>query len=198
MSTTLSFNSSTVTERIVLGSVAAAALSYYAWRILASKPISSNKGSYSNTRAVSVKGVNGVPFDDAGRTMHVNVKEGDVAARILSVGDAGRAERIALLLEPRNGEKAIHVTNSSRGFTTYTGLFRGVPLSIVATGMGCSMMDFVVRECRGEEIARARDARGRFAPMKHDAASARSFRSARISLRFTPRPLPSAFALGLA
>ncbi len=29
-----------------------------------------------------------------------------------------------------------------------TGLFEGVPLSIVATGMGISMIDFVVRECR--------------------------------------------------
>ena len=132
--------------RVVIGSVTAIAVSTLIYRFLQSK---SNK-KYSNTRAVPVKGVNGVPFDSEGRTMHVNVKVGDVAARILSVGDSGRAERIALLLEPPVGEALVHVTHSTRGFTTYTGRFRGKPLTIVATGMGTAMMDFAVRECRGE------------------------------------------------
>lgn len=37
---------------------------------------------------------------------------------------------------------------SSRGFFTYTGTFKGVPVSVVAIGMGPSMMDFFVRESR--------------------------------------------------
>lgn len=37
---------------------------------------------------------------------------------------------------------------STRGFVTHTGTFRGVPVSIIATGMGYPMMDFVVRETR--------------------------------------------------
>ncbi|KAJ2731579.1 hypothetical protein IW152_004447 [Coemansia sp. BCRC 34962] len=38
--------------------------------------------------------------------------------------------------------------SSHRGFLTITGVYRGVPLSIVAIGMGTSMMDFFVRETR--------------------------------------------------
>lgn len=37
---------------------------------------------------------------------------------------------------------------SSRGFTTFTGKYRGVPCSVVSIGMGPSMMDFFVRESR--------------------------------------------------
>ena len=36
----------------------------------------------------------------------------------------------------------------SRGFTTYTGRFNSTLVSIVATGMGTAMMDFLVRESR--------------------------------------------------
>lgn len=89
-----------------------------------------------------------VPRDAAGRTMHLGVAAGDVAARILSVGDEARAARIAVLLSPPAGAAAVRVTRSSRGFTTYLGVFRGVDISIVVTGMGCAMMDFVVRETR--------------------------------------------------
>ena len=42
----------------------------------------------------------GMPLDGEGRTYHLGIKAGEVADRILSVGDAGRAERIAALLEP--------------------------------------------------------------------------------------------------
>lgn len=75
-----------------------------------------------------------------GRTMHLNVVEGDVNPRILSVGDAGRGERISSYLEN------LRIINSTRGFLTYSGTFEGVPVSIIVTGMGIPMMDFVVRE----------------------------------------------------
>jgi uridine phosphorylase len=84
--------------------------------------------------------VNAVPMEN-GCTMHLGVREGDVAARVLSVGDVGRAERLsAALLEGRR------TVTSSRGFVTHTGTFAGVPLTICATLMGFSNMDFVVRE----------------------------------------------------
>ncbi|CAI2164971.1 18563_t:CDS:2 [Funneliformis geosporum] len=37
---------------------------------------------------------------------------------------------------------------SQRGFTTLTGKYHGVPISIVGIGMGISMMDFFIREVR--------------------------------------------------
>ena len=35
---------------------------------------------------------------------------------------------------------------SSRGFATYTGTYKGVPVTILGTGMGYSMIDFSIRE----------------------------------------------------
>jgi len=85
------------------------------------------------------------PKDSEGRVYHLGVKRGEVANRILSVGDSGRAERIAKLLD--NPEKNF-VRTSTRGFITYTGTKNKVPISIIATGMGNPMMDFVIRETR--------------------------------------------------
>ena len=79
------------------------------------------------------------------RTMHLNVARGEVANRVLSVGDHGRARRIADLLD---ADYATVTVPSSRGFIVHSGKFNGVPVSIVGTGMGTPMMDFVVRECR--------------------------------------------------
>ncbi len=42
----------------------------------------------------------------------------------------------------------ISVVRSDRGFETFTGTVAGVPVSVVATGMGLAMMDFMVREVR--------------------------------------------------
>ncbi|KAI9138140.1 nucleoside phosphorylase domain-containing protein [Paraphysoderma sedebokerense] len=42
----------------------------------------------------------------------------------------------------------IFIRTSKRGFTTITGRYKGVPVSIVAIGMGPSMMDFFIREIR--------------------------------------------------
>lgn len=80
------------------------------------------------------------PMSADGRTMHLNVGPGDVNPRILSVGDHGRGERVSKLLD-----NVIEHT-SSRGFVTYSGLYKGVPVSVIVTGMGVAMMDFVVRE----------------------------------------------------
>lgn len=68
-----------------------------------------------------------------------------VANRCLFVGDPHRAGIIkAMLDEP---DKVYHRA-STRGFLYYTGRKNGVPISIVATGMGFPMMDFAVRELR--------------------------------------------------
>lgn len=85
------------------------------------------------------------PTDADGRVMHLQVKRGQLANRILSVGDAGRAERLATLFD--GGRFVRHV--STRGFEVYTGRFESVPISIVVTGMGVAMIDFVVRESAG-------------------------------------------------
>jgi len=85
------------------------------------------------------------PFTTERRTYHVALKHGEVANRILTVGDHIRARRIASFLDPT--PKVFEFT-SQRGFTTFTGCYSGVPVSIIAIGMGYPMMDFFVREVR--------------------------------------------------
>lgn len=84
------------------------------------------------------------PRDPEGRVYHLGVKAGEVANRILSVGDLGRAKMLATLLD--DPENVLVIAN--RGFTVFTGTLNKVPISIIATGMGVAMMDFVVRETR--------------------------------------------------
>jgi uridine phosphorylase len=67
-----------------------------------------------------------------------------VANRVLSVGDQGRAARIAELLDV--GSCAVFT--SDRGYCSYTGLFKGVKVSIIATLIGFPNLDIVVREVR--------------------------------------------------
>lgn len=83
------------------------------------------------------------PLLPGGATMHLGVNAGDVANRILSVGDHGRALRISNMLDDPEKTKKV---GSDRGFITYTGTYKGIPVSIIATGMGIAMIDFVVRE----------------------------------------------------
>lgn len=82
------------------------------------------------------------PKDDEGRVYHLAVKRGEVANRIVSVGSPTRAEDLSKNLENP------YIVVAKRGFVVYTGTRNGVPLSIIATGMGFPMMDFVLREAR--------------------------------------------------
>ncbi|KAK0562041.1 hypothetical protein OC861_005519 [Tilletia horrida] len=72
------------------------------------------------------------PRDKEGRTFHVETRP-------------ARARRIAKYFD---GGKPIFEKNSSRLFLTLTGTYKGVPLTIVAIGMGFSAVDFFLRECR--------------------------------------------------
>lgn len=67
-----------------------------------------------------------------------------VANRVLSVGDPKRAELIAEQLD--GGLAACFRLATNRGFITHTGTYRGVPVTVCATGMGVAMVDFLVRE----------------------------------------------------
>ncbi|CAB4493161.1 unnamed protein product [Rhizophagus irregularis] len=85
------------------------------------------------------------PMSDKGRVYHVEVKRGEVANRIITVGDHTRAEEFAQYLDK---DSPLFRLSSARGFLTITGKYKGVPISIIAIGMGLPMMDFFVREVR--------------------------------------------------
>ncbi|KAK0537371.1 hypothetical protein OC834_000815 [Tilletia horrida] len=85
------------------------------------------------------------PRDSEGHTYHVATKNGEVANRIITVGDHVRARRIAKLFD---GGKPIFEKSSQRLFLTLTGTYKGTPITVVAIGMGFSAVDFFLRECR--------------------------------------------------
>jgi uridine phosphorylase len=71
------------------------------------------------------------------------------------VGTASRAAVLAAHFDGAGGSDpkgrdvpGIFFHESGRGFTVYTGKMNGVPVSVVAIGMGMAMMDFLVRELR--------------------------------------------------
>jgi uridine phosphorylase len=59
----------------------------------------------------------------------------------LTVGDHARAKRIAELLDIT---PQIMVLESKRGFTTITGKYKDVDVSIIAIGMGTPVADMVL------------------------------------------------------
>jgi purine-nucleoside phosphorylase len=68
-------------------------------------------------------------------TPHINAKPGDFAKTVLMPGDPLRAKFIAenFLENPR-------LVNNVRGIQGYTGTYKGVPVSVMASGMGMPSM----------------------------------------------------------
>lgn len=85
------------------------------------------------------------PKDDEGRVYHVGLKQGEIANRILLVGDPNRAK---LLVSAFDDPDNVFTYASNRGFITYTGTKHGIPVSIMSIGMGLPMIDFAIREVR--------------------------------------------------
>lgn len=83
------------------------------------------------------------PMSEDGRTYHLQTKKGEVANRIICVGDLQRAEKFSEFLDQE--PKPIKIA-STRGFLTITGYYKGVRVSIIGTGMGTPMIDFTIRE----------------------------------------------------
>lgn len=65
--------------------------------------------------------------------------KGDLANRIVTVGAESRAAKIAANFDQDKEVKKYH---SSRGFTSFTGYFEGVQVSVVAIGMVICFLGF--------------------------------------------------------
>lgn len=65
-----------------------------------------------------------------GKQYHVGTAPGDVAERILLVGDPARAEKVASRFD------SIDVRRANREYVTITGVYKGAPLTVTATGIG--------------------------------------------------------------
>lgn len=73
--------------------------------------------------------------------IHLRANPGDYAEAVLVPGDPLRAKYIAETFfdSPRQ-------VNGERGMLGYTGTFRGAPISVQATGMGCPSAAIVIEE----------------------------------------------------
>ena len=67
-----------------------------------------------------------------GKQYHVGVAPGDVAQRIMLVGDPARAEKVASRFDP----DSITARRANREYVTITGSYKGEPLTVTATGIG--------------------------------------------------------------
>ena len=68
-------------------------------------------------------------------TPHINAKAGDFAKTVLMPGDPLRAKFIA-----ENFLQDLKQVNEVRGMLGYTGTYKGKPVSVMGSGMGCPSM----------------------------------------------------------
>ena len=73
--------------------------------------------------------------------VHVRAEPGDFAESVLLPGDPRRAKYVA-----ENFFEGAKLVTEERGMLGYTGTYKGVPVSVQATGMGCPSAAIVTEE----------------------------------------------------
>jgi uridine phosphorylase len=74
------------------------------------------------------------------RMYHIDLRRGELAEYVLLVGDPGRVAKVA------EGFDSVEVERSNREITTATGMYRGMRLSCMSTGMGPDNVEIVMSE----------------------------------------------------
>jgi len=75
-----------------------------------------------------------------GSIFHLHLLPGEIADNIIIVGDPGRVEMIAGMLD------TIRIRKSNREFNTVTGTFHDIDLTVISSGIGTDNIDIVVNE----------------------------------------------------
>jgi uridine phosphorylase len=73
-----------------------------------------------------------IPKNAQGRFYHIDCGPGDLAPYILTCGDPARARQIARRFD------RVAVKRKNREFLTFTGFYKNIPLSVLATGIGAA------------------------------------------------------------
>ncbi|WP_440059594.1 purine-nucleoside phosphorylase [Thermogladius sp. 4427co] len=74
------------------------------------------------------------------KPLHILAKPGEIAERVVTVGDPKRASLLKDLLEEAR------LVNENRGFYVYTGLYRNVPITVAVHGVGSGSAHIVFEE----------------------------------------------------
>lgn len=72
------------------------------------------------------------PMSSEGQVYHLAIANGQCANRIVQAGSAARIKEFSMLMDAL---PAPFESVSSRGFTVITGRYKGVPVSLIASGM---------------------------------------------------------------
>ena len=75
-----------------------------------------------------------------GSIFHLGVKPEELASSVILVGDPGRVQLIASFFEH------IECKRQNREFVMITGLYKGIRISVMATGIGTDNIDIVLNE----------------------------------------------------
>jgi len=78
--------------------------------------------------------------DAEGRQYHLGLAPPDVSETCILVGDPARAEKVASRFEE------VRFQARSREYVTFTGTYRGEPLTVMSTGIGCDNMEIAIVE----------------------------------------------------
>ena len=81
-----------------------------------------------------------LPINKDGSVFHLHVKPGQLANKIILVGDPGRVSMVA------SHFKQVECDVQNREFHTITGTYQGKRISCVSTGIGCDNIDIVMNE----------------------------------------------------
>ncbi|MGM0464008.1 MAG: nucleoside phosphorylase [Bacteroidota bacterium] len=75
-----------------------------------------------------------------GSIFHLYLKPGELAEKIIIVGDPGRVEMIGKKFE------SIRIRRNNREFFTITGTYRGMEISVISSGIGTDNIDILINE----------------------------------------------------
>ena len=81
-----------------------------------------------------------IPQNARGRFYHLDCAPGELAPYILTCGDPDRAQAIARRFT------RVEMRRKNREFLTYTGIYRDLPVSVMATGIGASASAIAIVE----------------------------------------------------
>ena len=76
----------------------------------------------------------------SGPPYHIKARPEDIAARIIVAGDPARVEQVSGML------KDAKLVNTNRGFITYTGYYKDVPITVATHGIGAPSAAIVFEE----------------------------------------------------
>lgn len=79
-------------------------------------------------------------INDDGSVFHIHLRPGELADKVILVGDPGRVDMVAGYLDD------IEFRHESREFVSVTGKYKGVRVTVLSTGIGTDNIDIVMNE----------------------------------------------------